>query len=269
MTRSRRVSRDLSPIAEEALVVSRDGGIVTIRFNRPDVLNAFNPEMNLRFAEILRDLRSDDALRVLVLTGTGRAFSAGADLNALGSTLGRAAEVGYERVRAAGLRIEELREFPRPTIAAVNGVVAGFALSLAFACDVVLAAESARFAFSFSKIGYVPDAAVSYFLPRLTGLPRAKELYFRGETIDAPEAARLGLASRVIADGELAAETERLARTIAARPPTALRMGKALLNRAAEADFRTVVELEAHAQGILGTSEEHKTAVREFTKKRS
>lgn len=249
------------------LILERDGGVATVWFNRPDAMNAFTPGMNLELAALLRQLRDEESLRVLVLTGKGGAFSAGADLKSLGQAgnLGRPAAVGYERVRAAGLRIEELMDFPRPTIAAVNGAVAGFALSLAFACDVIVAAAGARFVFTFSRIGYVPDAGVSWFLPRLVGLPRAKELFFAGEPIGAAEADRIGLVNRVVPDGELIDATRELARKISERPPTALRMGKALLNRAASADFRSVVELEAHAQGILGTTEEHQQAVRAFT----
>jgi 2-(1,2-epoxy-1,2-dihydrophenyl)acetyl-CoA isomerase len=254
----------------EELIVERDGGVVTVWFNRPESLNAFTPEMNVSLRDLLRQLGDDDDVRVLVLTGKGRAFSAGADLKSLGQPgqLERPAEVGYERVRAAGLRIEELMEFPRPTIAAVNGAVAGFACSLAFACDVILAGESARFGFTFSRIGYVPDAGVSYFLPRLVGLPRAKELFFTGDVITAAEADHIGLVNRVVPDPALMETVLALARKIAERPATALRMGKSLLNRAASADFRTAIELEAHAQGILGTTEEHKNAVREFARSR-
>ncbi|MGH7820541.1 MAG: enoyl-CoA hydratase/isomerase family protein, partial [Candidatus Binatia bacterium] len=189
----------------EALILERDGAVAIVWFNRPDALNAFTPEMNVELAELLRRLRDDDAVGVIVLTGKGRAFSAGADLKSLGrpGQLGRPPEVGYDRVRAAGLRIEELAELPKPTIAAVNGAVAGFALSLAFACDVILAAESARFGITFSRLGYVPDAGVSWFLPRLVGLHRAKELFFTGEVVGAAEAERLGLVNRVVADEAL------------------------------------------------------------------
>ena len=246
--------------------VERDGAVATVRFNRPEQLNAFTPAMSLELFDRLRELRDDDTVRVIILTGTGRAFSSGADLGALAAPgqLGRSAEVGAERVRAAGLRSEELMDYPKPTIAAVNGVAAGFACGLAFACDVILAAESARFAMTFSKIGYVPDGGLCWFLPRLVGLPRAKELFFRGEPISAAEADRIGLVGRVIADDRLMSETLSLARTIAERPQTALRMGKAILNRSLASDYRTVVEEEAKAQGFLGTTEEHQRAVRAF-----
>jgi 2-(1,2-epoxy-1,2-dihydrophenyl)acetyl-CoA isomerase len=136
------------------------------------------------------------------------------------------------------------------------------------ACDIVLAAESARFGITFSKIGYVPDGGVSYLLPRLVGLARAKELFFAGEPIGAAEADRIGLVNRVVADDRLVETALELARTIAARPATAIRMGKALLNRASAADFPTAVELEAQAQGILGTTEEHRAAVAAFVEKK-
>lgn len=250
----------------EGLAVERDGPIATIRFDRPQALNAFTPEMSVALATELRSLGNDPAVAVVILTGKGQAFSAGADLKSLAAPgrLGRSEEVGAERVRAAGRRIEELRELPKPTIAAVNGVVAGFALGLVFACDVAIAGASARFGVTFSRIGYVPDAGVSWFLPRLAGLSRAKELFFRGEVIDAPEAARLGLVSRVVPDERLRDETLSVAREIAARPATALRLGKTLLNRSAAADFATAIELEARAQGFLGTTAEHQSAVREF-----
>ena len=250
--------------------VERDGAIATIVFDRPESRNAFTPEMSLAFGATLRELRDDESLRVLVLTGAGDAFSAGADLKAMGSAgrIGRPPEVGYERVRAAGLRTEDLLEFPKPTIAAVNGAAAGFAIALVLACDVVIAAERAKLAFGFSKIGYVPDAGLCWLLPRLVGAARAKEIFFRASTIGARDAAELGLVSRVVADAELAAETMKVAREIAERPPTALRFGKAILNHAHDAEFRAVVEQEAYAQGILGTTEEHQAAVRAFVEKK-
>jgi len=259
-----------SALSVDELLIERDGPVATIRINRPEAMNAFTPEMSLAFAERLAELRVDDAVRVLILTGTGRAFSAGADLKALSEPgqLGRSAEVGYERVKAAGLRTAQLMEFPKPTIAAVNGAVAGFACGLVFACDVILAGESARFGITFSRIGYVPDAGVSYFLPRLAGLPRAKELFFSGEVISAAEADRIGLVNRVLPDQELMMTAVELARKIAERPPAALRMGKEILNRSLGVDFRAVIELEAKAQGFLGTTEEHQDAVREFVRKK-
>jgi len=252
------------------IVVERDAAVAIVRFNRPERLNAFTPEMSQELFARLRELRDDEAVRVVVLTGTGRAFSSGADLEALAAPgrLGRSAEVGAERVRAAGLRAEELKDFPKPTIAAVNGVAAGFACGLAFACDVVLAAASARFAFAFAKIGYVPDGGLSWFLPRLVGVARAKELFFRAEPISAAEADRIGLVGRVVADDRLMPEALELARSLAERPQTALRMGKAILDRSLEKDFRAVVEEEAKAQGFLGTTEEHQQAVRAFVAKK-
>ena len=251
---------------EGPIVVLREGAVATVRFNRPEQLNAFTPEMSLELFDRLRALRDDDSVRVVVLTGTGRAFSSGADLRALAAPgqLGRSAEVGAERVRAAGLRTEELMEYAKPTIAAVNGVAAGFACGLALACDVILAAESARFAFTFSKIGYVPDGGLCFLLPRLVGLPRAKELFFRGEPISAAEADRIGLVNRVLADELLMAEAAALAKSIAERPQAALRKGKAILNRSLASDYRAVIEEEAQAQGFLGTTEEHQQAVRAF-----
>ncbi len=250
------------------LLCERDGGVALVRFNRPEALNAFTPEMNLALADLVRALREDERVRVVVFTGEGKAFSSGADLKALAASGPRSVEVGYQRVRAAGLRTGEILDFPKPTIAAVNGVVAGFACGLALACDVVLAAESARFGITFSKIGYVPDAGLSYLLPRLVGLPRAKELFFAGEVISATEADRIGLVNRVLPDDRLMETARALARTIAGRPSAAIRMGKALLNRAASADFGTAVELEAQAQGVLGTTEEHRAAVAAFVEKK-
>jgi 2-(1,2-epoxy-1,2-dihydrophenyl)acetyl-CoA isomerase len=252
----------------DSLVLEHKGAVATVRFNRPERLNAFTPEMNLALADLVRRLRDDETVRVVVFTGNGRAFSAGADLKALAASGGRSAEVGYERVKAAGLRIGELVDFPKPTIAAVNGVAAGFACGIAFACDVILADETARFVMSFSKIGYVPDGGVSYFLPRLVGLPRAKELFFRAEPVSAEEAVRIGLANRVIAGGRLMEEAMTLAEEIAGRPAAALRMGKAILNRSLGADYRTVIELEAEAQAVLGTTDEHHAAVRAFTERK-
>jgi len=161
-----------------------------------------------------------------------------------------------------------LVNFPRPTLAMVEGVAVGAGCNLALACDLVVASEDAKFGEVFAKIGLVPDGGGTYLLPRLVGLARAKELIFTAEIIDAAEALRLGLINRVVPARELAAVTRDLAERIAAGPPLALRMAKELVNRAAASDLDTALNLEAFAQGVAIASDDHQEGVSAFFEKR-
>jgi enoyl-CoA hydratase/carnithine racemase len=245
-------------------------GVATITLNRPEALNALTPEMNDLLVESVERADADELVRVLVLTGAGKAFSSGADLKVMGQgdRLGRTALVGRQRTLNGARRVERLLRREKPMIAAVNGVVAGMACAYALACDFGVAAESARFVFSFIKVGFIPDCGSTYLLPRRIGLASAQRLCLTGEPVSASEALRLGLVSEVVGDDRLQARTAELAALIAAQPPLAVRRTRGLLDAAAEADFRAAIEAEAMANGVLGETEDHKEAVRAFAEKR-
>lgn len=258
-------------MSDETILYDASDGIATITLNRPQQMNALLPEMNDRLPQLIDQAEADEAVRVIILTGAGSAFSAGADIKRMGEPgrLGRSALVGRERVLHGAAVVDRLLRREKPLIAAVNGVVAGMACSFVLACDFALAADSARFAFSFVRIGFIPDSACTFLLPRRVGLAAAQRLCLSGEPVSAAEALRLGLVSEVVPADQLAARARGVAAAIAAHAPHAVRMTRGLLERAAASDFRQAVEAEALAQGILGETADHQEAVRAFVEKRA
>jgi 2-(1,2-epoxy-1,2-dihydrophenyl)acetyl-CoA isomerase len=246
-------------------------GVATITFNRPAAMNALLPEMNDRLPELIDQAEADDAVRVIVLTGAGTAFSAGADIKRMGEPgrLGRSALVGRQRTRHGAAVVERLLARDKPMLAAVNGVAAGMACSFVLACDFAVAADTARFAFSFVRMGFIPDSGCTFLLPRRVGLGNAQRICLTGEPLGAAEALRLGLVSEVVPAAGLAARAQAIAAAIAAQPPNAVRLTRSLLDRNAAAEFRQAVEAEALAQGILGETSDHQEAVRAFMEKRA
>jgi len=245
-------------------------GVATITFNRPDALNALLPEMGDQLAGLVDRAETDEQVRVIVLTGAGRAFSAGADLKLMGrgDRLGRSALIGRERnLHGSGI-VERLLAREKPMIAAVNGVAAGMACAYVLAADFAVAADTAKLVFGFTKLGFVPDCGNTWLLPRRVGLANAQRVALTAEPVDAAAGLRLGLFTEVVPTAELASHVAGIARTIAARAPHAVRLARMLLARNAEGDFRQAVEAEALAQGVLGETEDHKEAVRAFSEKR-
>jgi 2-(1,2-epoxy-1,2-dihydrophenyl)acetyl-CoA isomerase len=258
------------PMSKDDILYDTRDGIATITLNRPDALNALLPEMNDRLPELVGQAETDDAVRVIVLTGAGAAFSAGADLKHMGRAdrLGRSALVGRQRTLHGAAVVERLLRREKPMLAAVNGVAAGMACSFVLACDFALAAEGARFAFSFVKLGFIPDSGCTWLLPRRVGLANAQRICLTAESFGAADALRFGLVSEVVPGDQLMPRTRAVAAAIAARAPHAVRMTRGLLERAATAGFREATEAEALAQGILGETADHQEAVRAFLEKR-
>ena len=254
----------------EPILYETQDAIATITFNRPEALNALTPEMNDRLVELVEQADADATVRVLVLTGAGKAFSSGADLKVMGQgdRLGRSAMVGRQRTLNGARRVERILAREKPMIAAVNGVVAGMACGYALACDFAIAAASARFVFSFIKVGFIPDCGNTHLLPRRIGLANAQRLCLTGEAVPAAEALRLGLVSEVVPDDRLRARVTEVAAQIAAQAPQAVRLTRGLLERGAAAEFRQAIEAEAIANGVLGETEDHKEAVKAFGEKR-
>ncbi len=211
----------------EHILVSRDGAVGTVTINRPAKLNAFAGQMRQDAATALRELAADAAIRVVVVTGAGRAFCAGADIDYMKGLLEHDDTEGFTSLVEAGRAVvTAIRETPKPVIASVNGPAAGGGANLALACDIRIASDRASIGQTFTRIGLHPDWGGTYLLPRLVGSSRALELFFSGEMVSAPEALRLGLFSRVVPHERLAAETATLARALAAQPPLALALVK-------------------------------------------
>ncbi|MEU9170684.1 enoyl-CoA hydratase-related protein [Streptomyces sp. NPDC048420] len=256
------------PVSEVRHTV--DGQVLYVTLNRPEALNALTPDQRDLIIELLAQASADPEVRAVVLTGTGRGFCAGADLRG-GATasdpvpgdVARVIRLGAQRLIAAVLDCE------KPVIAAVNGTAAGIGAHLAFACDLVLAAESARFIEVFVRRGLVPDGGGAYLLTRLLGPRRAKELMFFGDALSAPDAERLGLVNRVVPDGELDKTAREWATRLATGPTRALALTKQLVNASLDTDRTTAFAAEAAAQEINMTTADAKEGVASFVERRS
>jgi 2-(1,2-epoxy-1,2-dihydrophenyl)acetyl-CoA isomerase len=257
-------------MAEDFLEAVKDG-VAVLTLNRPDRLNALSPRMLQGLLEALPRLAEDPAVGAVVLTGAGRAFCAGGDVKAMAEA--REAEGVTLEERAQGLRSRMevsrwLHELPKPTIAMVRGAAAGAGLSLALACDLRIAGDSARFGTAFARVGYPGDFGGSFFLSALVGTAKARELYFTADLVDAAEAHRLGLVNRVVPDARLEDETLTLAARLARGPQIAYRYMKRNLNAAEHGTLAEVLDLEAWHQARCGLTEDHREAARAFVEKR-
>ncbi|MER6953230.1 MULTISPECIES: enoyl-CoA hydratase-related protein [unclassified Streptomyces] len=250
--------------------ITTDHQVTHLALNRPETLNALTPEARDRLIGLLAAASADPDVRAVILTGTGRGFCAGADLRGSGGGAGervagdvaRTLRVGAQRLIAAVLDCE------KPVIAAVNGTAAGLGAHLALACDLVLAAESARFFEVFVRRGLVPDGGGAYLLPRLIGPHRAKELMFFGDALTAPDAERLGLVNRVVPDGDLDKTAREWAARLAAGPTRALALTKQLVNASLDSDRTTAFAAEAAAQEINMTTTDAREGVASFVERR-
>ncbi|MER7793906.1 enoyl-CoA hydratase-related protein [Streptomyces sp. NPDC097640] len=275
-----------------------DNGVVWITLNRPAALNAITPDQRERLISLLDGASADPAIGAVVLTATGKGFCAGADLRggprpAAGTGTGAGSgsgpesgpgsgsgsrSGGDERVagdvarlirRGAQRLITAVLDCEKPVIAAVNGTAAGLGAHLAFACDLVLAAESARFIEVFVRRGLVPDGGGAYLLPRLIGPQRAKELLFFGDALSAAEAERIGLVNRVVPDGDLTKTAREWAERLAGGPTRAIALTKQLVNGSLEADRTAAFAAEAAAQEINMTTADAREGVRAFAERRA
>ncbi|MFE1171453.1 enoyl-CoA hydratase/isomerase family protein [Streptomyces sp. NPDC058773] len=246
-----------------------DNGVCRLTLNRPDAMNAITPDQRERLIARLADASADPDVRAVVLTATGRGFCAGADLRGAPAAGERAAGDVARLIRHGAQRlITAVLDCEKPVIAAVNGTAAGLGAHLALACDLVLAAESARFIEVFVRRGLVPDGGGAYLLPRLIGPQRAKELLFFGDAVPAAEAERLGLVNRVVPDGELAKTAREWAERLAAGPTRALALTKQLVNASLDADRGTALAAEAAAQEINMTTADAQEGVDSFVARR-
>jgi len=242
------------------------GPVATLTLDRPEALNALTVPVKVALRDALESLAVDRAVRVVILTGAGRAFCAGQDLAERDEP--DAAPLEVEVRERYNPIIRALRSMGQPVIAAVNGVAAGAGASLAFACDLRIAAEEARFVLAFGRIGLVPDSGATWFLPRLVGPAKAAELALLGDPVDAAEALRLGLVSRVVPGDRLMDEARALAGRLAEGAPLALSLTKGALDRALTIDLDEALEGEAKLQGIAGASADHAEGLAAFREKR-
>jgi len=253
----------------EAIILSTDGPIATIKLNRPDKLNAFGGPMREEILDALAKIAFNDAVRVLVVTGEGRGFSAGSDIDHLKKLREAKDEEGFRRVLANGQKITEtMRALPKPVIAAVNGACAGAGFSFALGCDIRIAAESATFGASFARIGLHPDWGGSWFLPRLVGSANACELIFTGSMISAREAERIGLVNRVVPDDVLMKTVLDLANTMAKSAPRVVRLAKESIYRSLTSDLGTAFARETEVQTQCFYSEDFLEGLTAFKEKR-
>lgn len=234
-------------------------GVATVTLNRPDKLNALTFDVYADLRDLLAELPHRGDARVVVLTGEGRGFCSGGDVEEIIGELQKmeAAQL-LEFTRMTGAVVKALRECPLPVIAAVNGIAAGAGSVIALASDFRLLAESASFAFLFTKVGLAgADMGSAYLLPRLVGLGRATELLILGDKLDAKRAETIGLATKVVPDAELAAEAGALANRLATGPALAYSATKVLLTRELDMDLGSSIELEAITQALLMKSDDH------------
>jgi 2-(1,2-epoxy-1,2-dihydrophenyl)acetyl-CoA isomerase len=252
------------------LRVERDGAVTVLTLNRPDVLNAFDEPLTEALNASLADCAADSAIRAVVITGAGRAFSAGQDLADRLAMIEKGGDVhlGNELRRRYHPAIAAIRDMRKPVIAAVNGVVAGAGLGVAIACDIRVAAASATFRPAWGRVGLVPDAGSAFFLPRLVGWGRALDMVLTGEPVAADEAFRIGLVTRVWPDAEFAAKWRELAQTLAHGATEAFALTKEGLNAAMARGFAEFLDHEAELQDRAGRTHDYAEGVKAFGQKR-
>jgi 2-(1,2-epoxy-1,2-dihydrophenyl)acetyl-CoA isomerase len=250
------------------LIETAEDGVAILTLNRPETLNALSDGIRLGLLEALERLGADPAIGCIVLTGAGRGFCAGGDVKTMGSRSARVFEERAAGVLQSGRIALLMHNTAKPIIGMINGVAVGAGLSMAAACDIRVAARSARFGTGFIKIGLSGDWGGTWTLTRLVGTAKARELFFTGDIIDAEEAHRIGLINKVADDADLLATTMALAHRIAALPHVALGYTKKNLAVAETADFVTSLETEAFNQARCSQMEDHREAVVAFKEKR-
>ncbi len=253
------------------LILDKTGGVATITLNRPDRSNSFDEALVQEMHEALRDVDRNAAVRSIVLTGAGKNFCAGQDLQAIVDRYDTPAGVGFREhlMKSYNQMVARLRLIEKPVIAAVNGAAAGAGLGLACACDIRYASENAKFRMAFIGIGLAPDSATSFLLPRLIGFGRALELAMTNELIDARTALSYGLVNRVLAADELLPRTLELAARLAAAPTRAIGLTKRAFNHGLDTGLEHALDYEAYLQEIAGRTADHREGVRAFLDKRT
>ena len=255
----------------ECLLYEVKDGIATLTLNRPDRLNALGGSLREDLHDAVTRSAADPEVRVMVITGAGKGFCSGGDVKAMGEAkAGQRERPLIEKIAPGRDRtLLAMREAPQPIIAAVNGAAAGAGMNLALGCDIRIASTAARFTQAFVKRGLHPDWGGTYFLPRAIGTAKACEMIFTGDVIDAAEAERLGIVSRVVVPEELMPAAYEFARRIAAGPPVAIRLAKRSIYANSELDLRAALQVETMAQNICFETEDATEGIRAFGEKRA
>lgn len=260
-------------MAVDLIEVRIQSGVATLHLNRPEKRNAINDELRAELIAALERIRGDREIRALVLTGNGKGFCAGGDIAGMEKRFeapaGQVAFNGWARQERVHHAQTLLHTMPIPTIAAVNGAAAGLGADTALACDFVIASTAASFAWSYIHRGLIPDGGGMYFLPRRTGLPKAKELIFTGRVVEAEEALRLGVADRLSAPDQLLVDAQAWAIELSDGSRTATALCKTILNESFELSPERIFAQGSQAQGICYSSTEHRESVMAFMQKRA
>jgi len=261
-------------MAYQTIIVEKDEGVATITLNRPERLNAYIPLMGDELIGALRELDRDEEVRVIVITGAGRAFCSGADVKDSFLKEAEERERGEAKVVAPGTNLIDrgpmiLRNLAKPVIAMVNGPAVGFGCTLALACDIRLASEDAVMGGVFLRVGLIPEFGSTYNLPRLVGIAKACELIFTAKIIAATEAKEIGLVNQVVPAPELKAATYEMARTIAQMPPLAVTLAKRGLYQGLDNDLATQLQFESFGMDFCYGTRDHVEGARAFLEKRS
>ncbi|MBI1815798.1 MAG: enoyl-CoA hydratase [Deltaproteobacteria bacterium] len=258
---------------EHITLTTTDDGIVTLTFNRPETRNSMTPAMGEEVVAAVEQIRADAAARVFVLTGAGKSFSSGGDLGMLARDSGAVKDEAGPSMAGSPrdfyTRYLAIRRLAIPTIAAINGHAIGAGLCIALACDLRVAASDAKMGMTFTKLGIHPGMGATYFLPRLIGTARAAELFFTGRIIDAAEAERLGLLTRVVPREQFDDAVLALAREIASCGPIAVRMTKRAIYRGTEHTLDDMLDFESLQQGITFTTADAREGVLAIMEKRT
>ena len=255
---------------EQHVKVENQGGVGWIRLNRPEKMNALGALTRQQLGEAIKQAERDDAVRVVVLTGTGRAFCSGADVSEMstGGGMRSPEDVGNILRTEYMPMLSRLRTMPKPTIAAMNGPAAGIGASYALACDIRIATPEAYLLEAFINIGLAPDGGVSWLLPRLAGTAVAYEMFFTGKPLPAEDAHRLGIINRLVPADRFEAEVSEFAGQLAAQPRGALAAAKRAVNHALESNYEAALEFESYLQEAQAGSQEFIDGVQAFLARR-
>jgi 2-(1,2-epoxy-1,2-dihydrophenyl)acetyl-CoA isomerase len=253
-------------MSDELLRIRREERVGTIILNRPQAMNYVDDAMAMEIDRVLQDFGRDEEIRCVVITGSGRAFSAGGDIKFMQQD--HSVHEFVQRMEEVTRYIRSMIDLPKPIIASVNGMAVGAGCNIALAADLIIASADAKFGQVFSRIGLIPDCGGSYLLPRRVGITKAKELVFTGRIIDAQEAERIGMVNRVVPPESLEEETRKTALEIASGPTLALGIAKRILNQSFETNLETILRLENSNQSLLRKAEDHREGVRAFFEKR-
>ena len=253
----------------ETIILTTAGPVTTIKLNRPEKLNAFGGPMREEIVDALDKIAGDDQIRAVIVTGEGRGFSAGGDIQNLKNLRDKKDEAAFRSLLAKGQRITRtMRSLPKPVIGAINGPCAGAGLSFALGCDIRIASDAATFGPSFARIGLHPDWGGSWFLPKLVGAATACELVFTGSMISGKEAERIGLVNRVVPHDQLMPVVNDLAQTMAKNSPAVLRLAKESIYHSMTSDLETAFARESDIQLECFHSEDFLEGVTAFLEKR-